>query len=119
MRPVASHPRQERGNIDLYDRPEVPNGDGISTVYSMSFQDEDPQSFRYGSEVLVPLADMGRILSPQEAIARYYQTGHHLGAFASPEDATQYAIQLHNDYEGGKYRVRPAVSHPWSPWPNR
>lgn len=110
MRPVASHPRQEPGNIDLYDRPEIPNGDGISTVYSMSFMDEDPGSRTYGSEVLVPLAD-GRILTPQEAIQRYYQTGRHLGAFATPDDATAYAQRLHEDYEAGRYRMRPAVSH--------
>lgn len=110
MRPVASHPRQEPGNIDLYNRPEIPNNGGISTVYSMSFMDEDPRSRTYGSEVLVPLADGGRILTPQEAIQRYYQTGRHLGAFAAPDDATTYAQQLHKDYEEGRYRMRPATT---------
>lgn len=112
MKPVASHGRREAGNIDLYGRPEVPNpAGGNSTVYSMSFQDEDPRSPRFGKEVLVPLADDGRILSEEEAIDRYYQTGKHLGAFDTPQEANANAERIHNEYEAGKYRIRPAVSH--------
>lgn len=83
----------------------------MSTVYSMSFLDEDPASPRYGMEVLIPLADEGRILSEEEAIQKYYRLGSHLGAFRSPQEATTYADQLHRDYEAGKYTMRPAVSH--------
>lgn len=113
MTPAASHGRREPGNIDLYNRPKVPNPQGgTSTVYSMSFLDEDPQSPRYGKEVLVPRADGGRILTEDEAIERYYQTGKHMGAFDTPQEATAHAETVHNDYAAGKYEMRPVVSHP-------
>jgi len=86
----------ERGNIDLF-RPSIPNPDGgESTVYSASF------NFG-GEEVLLPLADKGRILRPEEAIEEYQRTGKHLGKFSTPEAATAYAEQLHNDYQSNKY----------------
>ena len=112
MKPVASHGRPEPGNIDLYDRPKVPNPrGGKSTVYSMSFQDEDERSPRFGMEVLVPLADEGRILSEDEARKKYYTSGKHLGVFRTPDEATKYAAQLSSDYDRGLYEKRPAVSH--------
>lgn len=89
----------ERGNIDLYNRPSVPNPQGgTSTVYSTSFNIG-------GKEVLVPRVseDGKRILSPQEALEQYKQTGKHLGIFDTAENATKYAQQLHNDYAAGKF----------------
>ena len=79
------------GNIDLYSRPRVDNGDGTySTVRSMSFGDEN------GREILIPtVSDDGRIMSDDEAINNYYQTGKHLGIFNSPDAATAYAERLH------------------------
>ncbi len=83
------------GNIDLGKRPVVKNKDGsISTVRSMSFNED-------GKEILVPtVSPDGRILSDDEAVNLYHQTGQNLGVFKSPEDATSYAQTLHNQQDG-------------------
>lgn len=109
MRPVASHAAGgvlEQGNIDLFNRPKVANpAGGTSTVFSSSFNID-------GKEVLLPLADEGRIFTEEEAIEKYRRTGQHLGIFDSPQAASAYAEQLHADYEGGKYEpMRPVASH--------
>lgn len=81
------------GNIDLTKRPIVHNPDGsYSTVRSASFNID-------GREVLVPTvsADGKRILSDQEALDQYRRTGQHLGMFDTPENATAYAQQLHDE----------------------
>ncbi|WP_300157050.1 hypothetical protein [Solidesulfovibrio sp.] len=81
----------EAGNIDLNNRPVIKNADGtISTVRSMSFNEGN-------GEILIPTTaeDGSRILSDDEAIQQYHQTGKHLGKFSTPEDATAYAQQLH------------------------
>jgi hypothetical protein len=84
----------EPGNIDLAHRPVHHNPDGsISTVRSMSFQDE-----KGGPEILVPtIADDGTPLSDDQAIALYHRTGKHLGKFANPDAADAYAQKLHED----------------------
>lgn len=105
MEPAVSHGQTEAGNIDLYDRPSVPNPEGgNSTVYSASFNID-------GNEVLLPLSDEGRIMTEDEAIQKYIKTGKHLGKFRDPASASTYAEQLHKDYERGRYNMRPAVSH--------
>jgi len=82
----------EPGNIDLNNRPIVRNPDGtISTVRSMGVNLD-------GREVLLPtVSPDGRILSPDEAVALYRQTGQHLGMFDTPEHSSAYAQQLHED----------------------
>jgi hypothetical protein len=87
---------QEPGNINLYDRPKVPNKGGLSTVYS--------GTFGFGDKTYVlPLADEGRILTDKEAEDKFRRTGQHLGAFDTQEEAEAYSQQLHKDYEAGRY----------------
>jgi hypothetical protein len=87
---------QEPGNLDLTNRPSVLNADGSrSSVRSMSFQDR-----KNGPEVLVPtVSDDGRIMNDDQAIEQYHRLGKHLGTFDTPDHATAFAQQLHNQQE--------------------
>lgn len=89
--PYQAETLLEQGNLDLMNRPQVQNPDGsISTVRSMSIGVD-------GREVLIPtIGPNGEDWSPEEAIENYRKTGQHLGAFDSPESATKYAQELHN-----------------------
>ena len=79
----------EPGNIDLRRRPVVRNQDGsVSMARSFSIAKD-------GREYLLPtVSDEGRQLSDQEAIARFEETGRHLGAFKTAQDAAVYADKL-------------------------
>lgn len=79
-----------RGNIDLYNRPLVRTDGGTATVRSMSFEDET------GRQVLIPtISNNGQIMSANESIANYYNTGQYLGKFNTINQANTYANRLH------------------------
>lgn len=81
--------RWGRGNIDLNNRIVVHNQDGtISTERSMSFGDD-------GVEILVPTVVNGAIVSDDDAIDHYYETGEYLGKFNTVAEADAYAEALH------------------------
>jgi len=87
---------KQPGNIDLASRKQFSNPDGsFSTLRSMSFG--TPQG-----ETLVPtVRPDGWYMSPHEAIARFYQTGQHLGMFDSPQRANEFAALL-SALQGGR-----------------
>jgi hypothetical protein len=96
----------EKGNIDLFDRPQVRNPDGsISTVRSAS-------KMIGGKEVLFPTVaapDEGtfgtaksknpRIIRSKQAADIYAKTGKHLGKFRTGKQADRYAEALHRMQE--------------------
>lgn len=96
----------ETGNVNLYRQPKVANPDGTSsTVDSFSVNID-------GREILLPtVTPDGRHLSQGDAIKEFERTGRHLGVFRSPDEATAYAVQLHNDYAAGRYDMMPSSSH--------
>ena len=79
-----------QGNVNLSNRPEVlnPNGD-VSTVRSMSTNID-------GKEVLMPtVSEDARLMSDDEAIRQYLETGRYLGKFNTVAEADAYAKALH------------------------
>jgi hypothetical protein len=82
--------RWGEGNIDLNNRKVVHNPDGtISTDLSFSINVD-------GKEVLIPQVVDGRIVSEDEAIDHYFETGEYFGIFDTVEEADEYAWILHN-----------------------
>lgn len=88
--PQAPNGMLKQGNVDLSKRPVVKNPDGtISTVRSITVTLPD------GKAVLIPTVVGGRVVSNQEAIQHFKQTGEHLGIFKDETAADQYANALH------------------------
>ena len=82
-----------QGNIDLNHRIVIHNPDGsISTEKSFSTKID-------GKEVLLPTIINGQIVTEEEAIASYNQTGKYLGKFNTVQEANSYAVVLHERQE--------------------
>lgn len=81
----------QSGNIDLNNRPIVPNDDGsFSTVRSITITGDKNRA------ILIPtVSDNGKVLSNEDAIKLYQSTGKHLGIFHNETAADAYAQQLH------------------------
>lgn len=104
------------GNINIYNRPIVPNPrGGSSTVFSTSFGTDN-------GEVMVPRVSDGadgrspHIMSNPEALAYYKKTGQNLGTFDTPANADIYGQGLHDQQAmlgsfGGR-TVLPQMIHP-------
>lgn len=82
----------KQGNLDLNNRPVVHNEDGsISTVKSMSMEID-------GKEILIPMVSKdGKMMTDEQAMQKYFDTGENLGVFKDAASATKYAESLHND----------------------
>jgi hypothetical protein len=78
------------GNLDLNQRPTVRNPDGsISTVRTISVTDDQGRAY------LLPTVIGDKVVSNEEAIAHWKQTGEHLGYFDTEDSANAYAQALH------------------------
>ena len=77
------------GNIDLNNRIVVHNPDGsISTELSITVEYD-------GLQFLIPTVCAGEIVSEEDAIAYFEDTGEYLGIFNTVEEAEDYADRLH------------------------
>lgn len=76
-------------NIDLDNRQVITNDDDtISTEFSFSVEMD-------GLEVLLPAVINGEIVSEEEAVKHFFDSGEHLGMFKTKEAADVYAFCLH------------------------
>jgi len=80
------------GNLPLSIQHRVQNADGsVSTVRTISIGTDK-------GEVLIPTVIGDKVVSNEEAIQHYKETGENFGTFKTPEEADQYAEWLHNKH---------------------
>ena len=92
----------EMGNINLMDRPNVPNpSGGWSSVRSMNTNVN-------GQEVLMPTVSQTALIEPDQAVDNYIATGQHLGKFANSDAAEAYARALHDQQAAAGVARAPA-----------
>lgn len=78
-----------KGNIDLSSLPAIQNEDGtVSTVRSITIEED-------GKIIVIPTVVDGKVVSDEEAIEHYHETGEHLGSFDDAQEADEYAKNLH------------------------
>lgn len=78
------------GNLSEAIRYRVKNADGsVSTVRTMSIGTD-------AGEVLIPTVIDGKVVSDEAAIEHFKKTGENFGTFKTPEEATAYAMALHD-----------------------
>lgn len=83
----------QAGNIDINHRPIAKNADGsISTVRSISLGTDK-------GTVLIPTVVNGKVVSNDDAIRHWKQTGENLGTFKDEASANAYAERLHNQQD--------------------
>lgn len=95
------------GNLDPWNRPvwghpnrfATESGGTYGTTNSISITDENPQSPRFGLEVLIPTVIDGYPFSEADARQHYANTGEHLGAFPGGQydRADKFATWLHEE----------------------
>lgn len=82
------------GNIDLMHRPIVETPEGPATVRSITITNDN------GNAVLIPtVSAKGYIMSNEEAIQHFRETGQQLGVFKNEKMANRYAEHLHRAQE--------------------
>lgn len=84
----------EPGNIDIYNRPLVKTPDGKTATVRSITVGMDGKHY-----VLPTVHPEGRLMSDDEAIQYFKQSGQHLGAFGDPMEANAFAEQLHKQQE--------------------
>ncbi len=99
------------GNIDVNNRPVVPNGNAASTVLSMGIEMD-------GKHYLIPRVSDGKdgqpphVMTEPEATDYFKKYGEHLGEFNSDEAADSYAKKLHEQQETLKHDNGRTVAPP-------
>jgi len=86
--------------INVYNRKVLQNPDGTAST-----MDTESANFD-GQEILYPRVVDGKRLTSGQAQDRYRRTGQHFGIFSSPEAASAYAEELHEDEASGRFRKR-------------